>query len=253
MNLYGLYTLYAKEVKRFIKVYHQAIFTPAISALILLAVFSLAMPNHDTKIKGIAFIDFIGYGLIIMSITQNAFANSSSSLIMSKVIGYINDLLLPPLSGFEIVTAYSLGAMTRGILVGIVVSITLSPFISFKLHSLALLCFFVITSGLFMGLLGILTGLIANSFEQNSALTNYIINPLSFLSGTFYSTEKLPIFFQKINLFNPFFYIIDGFRYSLIGVSDSNIEIGIGMLILFNSLLFFLLKHLIDVGWKIKT
>ncbi len=253
MNLYGLYTLYTKEVKRFMKVYHQAIFTPAISALILLAVFNLAMPNNSAKIKNVAFIDFIGYGLIIMSITQNAFANSSSSLIMSKVIGYINDLLLPPLGGFEIVTAYSLGAMTRGILVGLAVSIALSPFISFTLHSLALLCFFSIAAGLFMGLLGILTGLIANSFEQNAALTNYIINPLSFLSGTFYSTEKLPIFFQKINLVNPFFYIIDGFRYSLTGVSDSNINTGIWMLIFFNGGLFLLLKHLIDIGWKLKN
>jgi ABC-2 type transport system permease protein len=253
MNIYGLYTLYLKEVRRFMKVYHQAIFTPAISALILLAVFSLAISNNTAKIKTIAFVDFIGYGLIIMSITQNAFANSSSSLIMSKVIGYINDLLLPPLGGFEIVIAYSLGAMTRGILVGIAVSFILSPFISFRLHSFALLCFFSIAAGLFMGLLGILTGLAANSFEQNAALTNYIINPLSFLSGTFYSTEKLPIFLQKINFFNPFFYIIDGFRYSLVGVSDGNVSIGIWMLILFNTVLFFLLKHLINIGWKLKN
>jgi ABC-2 type transport system permease protein len=254
MNLYGLYILYLKELRRFLKVYHQTIFTPAISSLILLAIFSLAMDeNHSLQIKGVPFVDFIGYGLIIMSITQNAFANSSSSLIMSKVIGYITDLLIPPLRGFEIVTAYTLGALTRGLMVGAVVSICLSPFVSFRLHSLGLLIFFTTSSGMLLGLLGILTGLISNTFEQNSAVTNYIINPLSFLSGTFYSVEKLPYFFKLINYINPFFYMIDGFRYSIIGVSDSNIEVGVAVLMLTNFVLFFLLKHLIDIGWRLKT
>jgi ABC-2 type transport system permease protein len=253
MNLYGLYTLYLKEIKRFLRVYHQTLFTPAISALILLAVFVLATHSNGSIIKGVPFIDFIGYGLIIMSITQNAFTNSSSSLIMSKVIGYITDLLLPPLTGFEIVAAYSLAALTRGIMVGALVALSLVPFISFKIYSFYLLAFFVISSGMLLGLLGILTGLISNTFEQNSAVTNYIINPLSFLSGTFYSVDKLPQFFKVINYFNPFFYMIDGFRYSLIGAADSNIEVGIFILTFTNIALFFLLKHLIDIGWRLKT
>ncbi len=253
MNWYGLYTLFIKEVRRFLKVYHQTILTPAVSSLILLAVFVLATENHTRAVRGIPFIDFIGYGLIIMSITQNAFANSSSSLIMSKVIGYITDLLTPPLRGFEIVTAYSLGSLVRGIMVGLMVLLALLPFISLRIHSPGLLVFFVIASGLLLGLLGILTGLLSSTFEQSSAITNYIINPLSFLSGTFYSVEKLPYFFKVINYFNPFFYMIDGFRYSLVGFADSNIEIGVLVLVFSNIILFVLLKYLIDIGWKLKT
>jgi ABC-2 type transport system permease protein len=253
MNLYGMYTLYLKETKRFLKVYHQTVFTPLISSLILLSVFVLASEGHQRNIKNIAFADFIGYGLIIMSITQNAFANSSSSLIMSKVIGYISDLLIPPLQGFEVVAAYMLASLTRGLLVGGVVTLALVPFISFRLHSLGLLCFFLVSSGCLLGLLGILTGIMADSFDQNSAITNYIVNPLSFLSGTFYSVEQLPYFFKVINYFNPFFYMIDGFRYSLIGSGDSNIYIGSAVLFSTNVVLFLVLKRLIDTGWRLKN
>jgi ABC-2 type transport system permease protein len=253
MNFYGLYTLYLKEVKRFLVVYHQTIFTPVLSALILLAVFVMSINAPDHMINGIPFIDFIGYGLIIMSITQNAFANSSSSLIMSKVIGYITDLLLPPLSGSEIVIAYTLASVTRGIAVGFMVFLCLLPFVSFHIHSIALLIFFAIASSALLGLLGILTGIVADGFDQNSAITNYLINPLSFLSGTFYSVDKLPHFLKVINQFNPFFYMIDGFRYSIIGVADSNIALGMTIIAAINLGLFLLLRHLINIGWRIKT
>ena len=252
MNWYGLYTLYLKETRRFLKVYHQTILTPCISALILLAVFVLANENPHRLVKNVAFIDFIGYGLIIMSITQNAFANTSSSLIMSKVIGYITDLLIPPLGAFEIVVGYVLGAITRGLLVGATLLICLMPIISLRMHDVYSLIFFSISSACLLGLLGILTGIIADSFEQTGAITNYLINPLSFLSGTFYSVEKLPAFFKCINYFNPFFYMIDGFRYSIIGSADSNIAFGAVFLTLSNMFLFSLLCYLINSGWKLK-
>ncbi|AVP88157.1 multidrug ABC transporter permease [Candidatus Phycorickettsia trachydisci] len=253
MNLYGLYVLYLKETKRFLKVYNQTIITPAVSSLLLLAVLVLATSHTNAKVKGIDFEYFIGCGLIIMSILQNSFANSSSSLIMAKVIGYITDLLIPPFQGFEIVTAYTLGAITRGILVGCMVAMCLYPLIKFQVHSLGYLLFFSFAASMLMGLVGILTGLISETFDQNTAMTNYVIGPLSFLSGTFYSIEKLPHFFQIFNHFNPFFYMIDGFRYSLTGVHDSNIHIGVAILISFNTILFLVLKHLIDIGWKLKN
>lgn len=253
MNFYGLYTLYIKEVKRFLVVYHQTVFTPVLSALILLAVFVMSINSPGHTINGVPFIDFVGYGLIIMSITQNAFANSSSSLIMSKVIGYITDLLMPPLGGSEIVIAYTLASITRGVAVGIMVFLCLLPIVSFKVHSLPLLLFFVISSSALLGMLGILTGIAADGFDQNSAVTNYLINPLSFLSGTFYSVNKLPEFFKIINQFNPFFYMIDGFRYSIIGSADSNISVGVIVLVSINLALFYLLKNLIDIGWRLKN
>ena len=253
MNLYGFYTLYLKETKRFLKVYHQTILTPCISALILLAVFILASDNQHRTIYNVPFKDFIGYGLIIMAITQNAFANTSSSFIMSKVIGYLTDLLIPPLRGFDIVSAYTLGALTRGIMVGITLTVFLSPFIAFRLYNPLLLIFFTLASACLLGLLGILTGLISDTFEQTGVITNYVINPLSFLSGTFYSVDKLPGFFKMVNNFNPFFYMIDGFRYSIIGHADSNIAVGVGFLSITNIVLFIVLAKLIDSGWRIKN
>ena len=254
MNTYGMYTLYLKETRRFLKVYHQTIFSPMITALLLLAVFVLSSKGRTYEVKNVAFIDFIGYGLIIMSMTQQAFANTSSSFIMSKVIGYISDLLIPPLQGLEIVSAYTFAAVTRSLIVGFAVAIALVPFVKVTIHSFGLFVFFSLASSSMLAMLGILTGLISKSFDHTYAVTNYLINPLSFLSGTFYSTKHLPQILQTINLYNPFFYMIDGFRYSIIGgVPDSNIRIGVCVLFLINTLLFFLLKHLIDIGWRLKT
>ncbi len=253
INWYGSYSLAQREVRRFLRVYNQTIFTPVISALIFLAVFVLAIGVNRPDIHGIKFINFMGYGLIIMSIVQNAFANSSSSFIMSKVIGYISDILTPPLGGVEIIIAFTIGSTLRGILVGIAVSIALIPFIEYSLCHPFLLIFYVIFSCTLLGQLGILSGLISNSFDQNSAITSYLITPLSFLSGTFYSVSALPIFFQKINIINPFFYMVDGFRYCITDYSDGNIHIGITFLIIANIIFYLFLKNLIDSGWRIKN
>jgi len=252
VNWYGAYTLTLREVKRFLKVYNQTVFTPIISALIFLAVFSLAIGEHKTEIAGIKFINFMGYGLIIMSIVQNAFANSSSSFLMSKILGYMSDLLMPPLGSIEIIIAFTIGSIVRGILVGITVSLALSPFIEYDLQHPLLLIFFVISSCALLGQLGIFAGMIANSFDQYSAVTSYIITPLSFLSGTFYSVENLPRFLQVINIFNPFFYMIDGFRYCLTDHIDGDLQIGIIVLTVSNILMFLMLYRLLNIGWRIK-
>jgi ABC-2 type transport system permease protein len=234
------------------RVYNQTIIAPTISALIFLSVFILAVGDTKHMIHGVKFINFIGYGLIIMSIVQNAFANSSSSLIMSKVLGYISDILMPPLSGVEIAFAYCAGAICRGIIVGVMVAISLVPFIDFNLYHPVLIIFFVIMPSLLLGLIGILTGMIAKSFEHNAAITSYIITPLSFLSGTFYSVDNLPSLLRYINYVNPFFYMIDGFRYSLTNHADSNIMVGAIMLITVNIFLFVIVSKLLQSGWRIK-
>jgi ABC-2 type transport system permease protein len=252
-NWYGTYMLTAREVKRFMRVYNQTIFTPIVSALIFLAIFVLALGSKSHEINGIKFVNFMGYGLIIMSIVQNAFANSSSSFVMSKILGYIIDILTPPLGSAEIIIAFSIGATIRGVIVGIVVSLSLFPFIDYHLYHPFLLVFYVLASCTLLGKLGILTGLIANSFDQLSAVTNYIVTPLSFLSGTFYSVQALPQIFQLINKVNPFFYMIDGFRYCLTNRADAPIITGIIILIITNIIMYFVLVKLIDKGWRIKA
>jgi ABC-2 type transport system permease protein len=253
INWYGAYTLTLREVKRFLRVYNQTIITPVISSLIFLAVFVLAIGASRPDIDGIKFINFMGYGLIAMSIIQNAFANSSSSFIMSKILGYISDILTPPLGSVEIILAFTIGAVLRGLLVGVAVTIALAPFIDYTLVHPLLLIFYLLASCTLLGKLGILSGLIANSFDQHAAITSYLITPLSFLSGTFYSVKALPQIFQQINLFNPFFYIIDGFRYCITGKSDGNIMVGVIFLIISNMLLYFILEKAIKSGWRIKN
>ncbi len=252
INWYGTYSLTLREVKRFLRVYNQTLITPAVSALIFLAVFALAVGSQRHEINGIKFINFMGYGLIIMSIVQNAFGNSSSSLIMSKIIGYISDILTPPLGSKEIIIAFTLGAVLRGLMVGIIVTISLIPFVKFTVYYPLLLAFYTIASCTLLGKLGILSGMIANSFDQHSAITSYLITPLSFLSGTFYSVKDLPQILQQINLLNPFFYMIDGFRFCLTNKADGNIILGIMFLITSNIVMYLVLEKLIDKGWRIK-
>jgi ABC-2 type transport system permease protein len=248
-----IYTLSLREIKRFLKVYHQTIIAPVISSLIFLSIFSLSLGKTNSKINGVNFTDFIGYGLIIIGIIQNSFANSSSSIIMSKVLGYISDLIVTPFNGYEIVISYVIGSIVRGVLIGILISIFLYPFINYNVEHILLLFFTVLNSTIFMGMFGILAGLMTNNFDQNSAVTNYIIMPMSFLSGTFYSIKNLPIYFQNFNLINPFFYIIDGFRYCFINHSDGNIVFGIFYISTLNIILFLLCAHLFNIGWKIKS
>lgn len=252
INWYGAYTLTVREILRFLRVYHQTIVAPIVSAMIFLSIFSLSIGSHKPSINNIPFLDFMGYGIIMMSMIQNAFANSSSSLIMSKVIGYIVDLIMPPLRGVEIVIAYSVGSVIRAVMVGVGVTIAMIPFINFHIYHPILLVFFVLAASTFMAKLGILAGLISNSFDQMAALTNYVIMPLSFLSGTFYSVKSLPWFLQYVNYGNPFFYIIDGFRYCFTDMADSNIIIGMTILAASNMILFYITTHLINIGWRLK-
>lgn len=253
INWYGTYILTRRESARFLRVYNQTIIAPGVSALVFLLIFILAIGHLTKEIGGVSFINFIGYGLIIMSIIQNAFSNSISSLIMSKVIGYVSDILMPPLGGIEVAIALCLGSLLRGLVVGAVVTMFLLPFVEFKVHHPLTLVFFTVISCLLMSMLGILSGIIANSFDQYGAISSYIITPLSFLSGTFYSSKSLPGILQTINLFNPFFYIIDGFRYSLTNYADSNITTGFIVLSLASLGLFYLVVKLLDAGWRIKV
>ena len=252
-NYYGTYTLFKKEVFRFLKVYHQTLFSPVINALLLLAIFSLSIGNKVHHIGNISFQEFMAAGLIMMVSMQNAFANSSSSFTMSKVLGHIIDCLIPPICPSGILIAFTTAAILRGLLVGIITFFIIKIFVPISFYNFSYAIYCTIFATMFLGLLGILCGILSDNFDQMSAITNYLITPFTFLSGTFYSTNNLPIFWQNIAHFNPFFYMIDGFRYSLTGYSDGNIMNGAIVMITCNIIFIFIIHHLLKIGYRIKN
>ena len=254
VNWLGLSTLYKREVWRFIKVINQTLLAPVITTLLFLAVLTLSLGGRSDRMIGdVPYSHFITPGLIMMAVVQNAFSNTSSSLMLSKIQGVIIDLLMPPFSGGEITFGLTMGGVTRGVLVGIVVSLSIYPFVPFTVHSWILAIFYVFASSLMLALVGLLAGIRSQSFDQLASITNYIITPLSFLSGTFYSIKQLPEFWQIVCHFNPFFYMIDGFRYSLTGYSDGNINIGIIVISVTNIILWYVSQLLISKGYRLKT
>lgn len=253
INWFGAFTLLKKEVRRFLKVYHQTLFSPVINIALFLAVFSLSVGNHITKINGVPFATFMSAGLIMMAAMQNAFANSSSSFVMGKVMGHIVDYLIPPLGAFELLFAFTFGAILRGICVAVVAFLTILIFVPLTFYSAPLAIFYLFFACMFLGLLGVLCGVLSDTFDQMSAMTSYVITPLTFLSGTFYSTNSLPEFWRNLSHFNPFFYIIDGFRFGMTGHSDGNLLTGSIYIVLLNLILGFTIFLLIKKGYRIKN
>ena len=253
VNWVGSYTLFMRECRRFMKVYQQTVLAPAFTTLTFLLVISIAFDGNARSIKGINFIDFLAPGLIVMTMVQNAFANTSSSLISSKVAGNIVDILMPPLNAHELTFSYILGAIIRSILVGVVTTLAMFPFISIEIINIFVLIFFSLSGSIFLGLLGLITGIWAEKFDNMSAVTNFIITPLTFLSGTFYTIDKLPEPFYSLCFLNPFFYIIDGFRSAMIEHNDSNILIGIIYLTILNIFLYILSWYIFKKGWHLRV
>ena len=256
MNRYNylcFFTLIKKEVFRFLKVGIQTIIGPAVSSLLFLAVFSLALGRSVNSINGIDLAYFIAPGLIMMTMLQNSFANSASSIGQSKFQGNIVDVLMAPLNNIELALGYIIGSVCRGIICGIVTSLGVLIFIPLEIYSLTHLIFFTFMGCIMMGSLGTIVGIWADKWDQQQGITNFIVLPLTFLSGTFYSIKRLPEFWQNISSFNPFFYNIDGFRYAFTGVSDSSLIHGSIFLILINSFLIFFCYLMFSKGYKIKS
>ncbi|MEI7669740.1 MAG: ABC transporter permease, partial [Pseudomonadota bacterium] len=219
-----------------------------------LAVLNLSINNNgDHSFGNVPYANFIAPGLIMMAVVQNAFANTSSSLMLSKIQGVIIDILMPPFSGSEITFSLMMGGITRGLLVGIVVSLAVYIFVPFTVHHWWVAIFFILSSSMMLALIGILTGIWSQSFDQLSAITNYVITPLSFLSGTFYSVTKLPAFWHNLCYLNPFFYMIDGFRYALTDYSDGNVTHGIIIITITNIALWYFIQKLFSQGFRLKT
>tara|TARA_B100001057_G_scaffold440447_1_gene474350 strand:- start:1865 stop:2635 length:771 start_codon:yes stop_codon:yes gene_type:complete len=256
MNNYNylcFFTLVKKEVFRFLKVGIQTIIGPAISSLLFLAVFSLALGRSVNSINGIDLAYFIAPGLIMMTMLQNSFANSASSIGQSKFQGNIVDVLMAPLNNIELALGYIIGSVCRGIICGIVTTLGVLIFIPLEIYSFKYLIFFTLMGCIMMGSLGTIVGIWADKWDQQQGITNFIVLPLTFLSGTFYSINRLPEFWQKVSSFNPFFYNIDGFRYAFTGVSDGSLIHGSIYLILINSFLIFFCFLMFSKGYKIKS
>ncbi|MDB2414653.1 ABC transporter permease [Rickettsiales bacterium] len=252
INIIGCWTLYKKEVRRFLKVYNQTIFAPVITSLLFLAIFNLALGDRVKTIGGVNFGQFVAAGLIMMSVMQNAFANTSSSFTMGKVLGTIVDLLMPPLSAGEITFAMTLAGITRGIMVGILVGVAITFFIPLNIYDFGYLLFSIISASMLLALLGLLGGIFSETFDHMAAVTSYVITPLTFLSGTFYSVKNLPDIWYNVSQFNPFFYLIDGFRYGITGYHDGNLIYGAVFVSACNLILWIASYYLIKKGYRIK-
>lgn len=255
VNWGGLKTLYIKEVRRFFKVQLQTIWGPALTTLLFLAIFTVALGGQRREVMGVPFADFIAPGLIIMGMMQNAFANSSFGLLVGKIQGTIVDYLMPPLSITELLAGLAGAAVTRAVLVGgaIWLAMLLWPGVHVGLtHPWAVVWFGLMGSAM-LAFLGILTSIWAEKFDHAAAVTNFVVAPLSLLSGTFYSVDRLAPTFQAISHANPFFYAISGFRYGFIGTADSPIMTGAGLLLVLNLALAALCFALLKSGWKLRN
>jgi ABC-2 type transport system permease protein len=258
VNWGGLKTLYIKEVRRFFKVQLQTIWAPAITTLLFLAIFTVATGGRTPVSIGgasVAFADFLGPGLIVMGMMQNAFANSSFSLLVGKIQGTIVDYLMPPLSTAELLAAMVAGAVTRAVCVGVAVTLAMALWPGVHLHAahpFAILWFGLLGSA-FLALIGVLTSIWAEKFDHAAAVQNFVIAPLTLLSGTFYSVDKLAPGFQAFSHANPFFYIISGFRYGFLGTADSPVLLGGVVILVIDAALAMLCYALLRSGWKIKN
>ncbi len=254
VNWAGMRALYMKEVRRFLKVQLQTVWAPSLTTLLFLIIFTVALGGQHRSVLGVPFADFIAPGLIMMGMLQNAFANASFSFLSGKIQGTIVDYLMPPISTAELLFALVAASMTRALLVGAAIgcAIALWPGVNLMLlHPLAILAFALLGT-MFVAFLGVLTSIWAEKFDHAAAVTNFVIAPLSLLSGTFYSVTNLSPLFQTISHANPFFYAISGFRYGFLLAADTQVLRGLVVLTLLNVVLGLVCYTLLRKGWKIR-
>jgi ABC-2 type transport system permease protein len=251
-NWEGLKTLYLREVRRFFKVGAQTLAAPVVTALLYMMVFVVAAQGAR-PIHGLAYGVFVAPGLIIMQVLNNAFANSSSSLLQAKMNGLMGDFLTPPLSPLEQTLGFGLGAATRGLVVGAVTGAVVAPFAHLGVAQPWAVIYFGVGAALILGFLGVMGGLWAEKIDHMAAVTNFVVMPMTFLSGTFYLVDRLPEPFRTLSRFNPFFYLIDGFRYGFLGRAEGSLAVGVTMTALLTLALGFGCYRMFATGYKIKT
>jgi len=253
VNWIGFWALYCREVRRFASIWGQTVLAPTVTSVLFLAVFLLAFGARRGDVEGIAFAAFLAPGIVMMGVIQNAFANSSSSIIVAKIQGNIVDTLMPPLSPGELLAGYALGGATRGIACAAAAGAVIFPVAGVGLAHPAWALGFALAGALMLSLVGVLAGIYAEKFDQMAAITNFVITPLAFLSGTFYSIRALPEPFLTLSHLNPLFYLIDGFRYGAVGVSDASPVAGMAVAMAINLALAVVAWRWIGSGYRLKT
>ena len=248
----GFRTLFYKELLRFWKVAFQTVLAPVITALLYLTIFGHALRGHVEVYPGVEYTSFLIPGLVMMSVLQNAFANSSSSLIQSKITGNLVFVLLPPLSHYEMFGAYVLAAVARGLAVGFGVFVVTIWFVPLSFTSPLYIILFAMFGAAILGTLGLIAGIWAEKFDQLAAFQNFLIMPLTFLSGVFYSTHTLPPVWREVSRLNPFFYMIDGFRYGFFGMSDINPLVSLAIVAGFFVVLAVVAMRMLAAGYKLR-
>lgn len=253
LNRIGLQTLIRKEIGRFMNVYMQTLLAPAITTVLFFMVFALALGHENEAVDGVPYLRFLAPGLVIMAMVQNAFANTSSSILISKVQGNIVDVLMPPLSPFELLLGYTAGGVARGLLVGVICLLVISFFVPLSIYSWPVFIISAFSATLMLSLIGVAGGLWSEKFDHMATITNFVITPLAFLSGTFYSIQRLPGMWKDVALLNPFFHMIDAFRYGMIGHADADIAVGLAGLAVANIMLFLLCYRMLKTGYKTRA
>jgi ABC-2 type transport system permease protein len=253
INWLGLRVLIGKEIKRFMKVYAQTVIGPVINTVLFYIVFAFALGGSQRSIGDLPYLTFLTPGLVMMSMAQNAFANTSSSLAIAKIQGNIVDVLMPPLSAFELTAGYAVGGIVRGLTVGVTSILCLGWFADLSISHPFYIVYHALMGSMMLAMMGIIGGLWAEKFDQLAAVQNFIVMPATFLSGTFYSVSRLPEGWRILAHLNPFFYMIDGFRYGFTGVSDGTLHIGLLMMALINIVLVATSYRMISTGYKLKS
>ena len=253
INWIGIGSLILKENLRYLTVAGQTIVGPIITSILFLVVINMAVGDDRANVLGVEFISFLAPGLIAMQIISQAFAHSSSSILMGKIMGNIFDLIGAPLSPAEVTLSIISASVSRGIIICFLSIITFSLFLEIEVKNYYFLITYLFLSTFILGAVGFIAGLWAEKFDNMATVTNFIVMPLSFLSGTFYSVERLPEFLKVLSFYNPFFHMIDGLRFSMIGISDGSTTFGLIYLLVLNLLLWWTAYYLYKIGYKIKT
>jgi len=253
INWRGTASLLLKEINRFLIVWSQTLFAPLITTIIFYSVFSISLGNDRPDVLGVNFMSFLLPGLISMACIQQSFSHSSSSIMMGKIMGTIVDTISSPLSAGEVVFALIFASITRSFMIAIVSITVFWFFVDLTIFSFSKIFIFLFLSSFILGAAGFIAGLWAEKFDHMASITNFVLLPLSFLSGTFYTIERLPYILQKISEFNPFFCMIDGIRYGFLGKSDGNIMFGFVYLVILSVVMWYLSYLLYKKGWKIKS
>ncbi|NBX73202.1 MAG: multidrug ABC transporter permease [Alphaproteobacteria bacterium] len=251
-NWLGLYTLTRKEIARFMKVHVQTVSAPVLTAVLYYLVFAVALGDNLKTMAGVPFLAFLAPGLIMMTMMQNAFNNSSSSLVIAKIQGHMTDFLLPPLSHGEFLTGFMAGGVARAVVVGVASAVTLWLLLDLSVAHMWAVVVYGLLGSMLLSVVGVLCGIWAEKFDQVAAVQNFFIVPGTFLSGTFYTADQLPPHWQFICHLNPFFYMIDGFRYGFIGVSDGTLMTGFVYLLVLNVAMLGLAYYWLHTGYRLR-